>query len=83
LADDRITFLINGTLHEVREGVTVFAAFQLAGVTACRRSVAGEPRSGICGMGVCFECRVTIDGVNHQRACMVLCRPGMEIVTDA
>ncbi|OYV74133.1 MAG: hypothetical protein B7Z72_00875 [Gemmatimonadetes bacterium 21-71-4] len=34
-------------------------------------------------MGVCFECRVTIDGAPHQRACMVTCRPGMSIATGA
>jgi len=83
LAEERITISINGTPHDVRAGVTVFAALQLAGITVCRRSVTGEPRSGICGMGVCFECRVGIDGIAHQRACMVLCRPRMEIVTDA
>jgi sarcosine oxidase subunit alpha len=34
-------------------------------------------------MGVCFECRATIDGVPHRRACLVTCAPGMEICTDA
>ena len=83
LATDHFSIRINGAGHEVREGVTVFAAIQRAGVTLCRRSVTGEPRNGICGMGICFECRVTIDGVQHQRACMTPCRAGMEIATDA
>jgi sarcosine oxidase subunit alpha len=34
-------------------------------------------------MGVCFECRMRIDGVAQQRACLVVVRDGMEVVTDA
>jgi sarcosine oxidase subunit alpha len=34
-------------------------------------------------MGVCFECRVTIDGEPNQRSCQTLCREGMEVQTDA
>ncbi|MHB8635842.1 MAG: (2Fe-2S)-binding protein [Fimbriimonadaceae bacterium] len=82
MTDFGVAISINGTPHEVRDGVTVLAALQLTGVSSCRRSVTGEPRSGICAMGICFECRVTIDGVPHQRACMVTCQPGMEILTD-
>jgi predicted molibdopterin-dependent oxidoreductase YjgC len=78
-----LTLTINGLRHEVPSGVTVLAALQLTGVEYCRRSVSGELRSGICGMGICFECRVTIDGMPHQRACMIRCRSGMEVVTGA
>jgi sarcosine oxidase subunit alpha len=30
-------------------------------------------------MGVCFECRVTVDGIAHQRACMLTVREGMDV----
>jgi sarcosine oxidase subunit alpha len=33
-------------------------------------------------MGVCFECRVSIDGVAQQRACMIPARAGMQVRTD-
>ncbi len=36
-----------------------------------RTSVTGEPRAPLCGMGVCMECRATVDGVPHQRTCQV------------
>ena len=39
----------------------VSAAVAIAGVTAFRRSVTGEPRGPLCGMGICFECRVTVE----------------------
>jgi len=44
-----------------------------------RRSVSGTPRAPLCGMGVCFECRVRIDGVAHVRACMTTVREGMQV----
>jgi sarcosine oxidase subunit alpha len=64
-----------------QEGTTVAAAILNAGVTSFRVSVNGEPRAPICGMGICYECRVTIDGVPHQRSCMFLCADGMEVQT--
>lgn len=33
-------------------------------------------------MGVCFECRVRIDGVAQLRACMTPAREGMQVRTD-
>jgi sarcosine oxidase subunit alpha len=66
----------------VPDGTVVAAAVLSAGVTCFRRSVRGEPRAPLCGMGICFECRVTIDGVTHSRSCQTVCRAGMEIRTD-
>lgn len=73
---------IDGERHRVAAGTTVAAALWNAGVRRFRRSVDGEPRAPICFMGICFECRVTIDGVAHRRACMEICHDGMEIRTD-
>ena len=78
---DRLTILVDGRLLRVQSGVTVAAALLNAGVASFRRSVAGEPRAPLCGMGICFECRVSIDGVEHTRACQTLCREGMEVRT--
>jgi hypothetical protein len=36
----------------------------------------------LCGMGICLECRVTIDGREHSRSCTTLCAEGMEVRTD-
>jgi sarcosine oxidase subunit alpha len=67
----------------VLEGSMVSTAVALAGDAALRFSVSGEPRGPLCGMGICFECRVTIDGRAHQRACQTVCRSGMQVWTDA
>lgn len=47
----------------------------------CRRSVRGEKRGPLCGMGICYECRVEIDGIPNCRSCQILCEPGMRVRT--
>ncbi|MGH9719282.1 MAG: (2Fe-2S)-binding protein [Bryobacteraceae bacterium] len=77
-----ITVRIDGRDVAVPEGATIAAAILIAGSVQFRRSVSGEPRGPLCGMGICFECRVTIDGAPHARSCLTLCRAGMEVLTD-
>jgi sarcosine oxidase subunit alpha len=73
---------INNQPIEVPAGTTIAAAILVAGSTAFRRSVSGQPRGPLCGMGICFECRATVDGVPHCRTCQTPCRDGMEVATD-
>jgi hypothetical protein len=65
----------------VPSGATVAVAVVMAG-QACRISVSGEPRGPLCGMGICFECRVAVKGNPHVRSCQVLCEQGMDIATE-
>ena len=76
-----VALLVDGLRVEVPEGATVAAAVAHTG-HAFRRSESGQPRAPLCGMGVCFECRVSIDAVPQLRACMVLARPGMRVETQ-
>ncbi|HKP69495.1 MAG TPA: (2Fe-2S)-binding protein [Pyrinomonadaceae bacterium] len=76
-----INLTVNTIAISVDEGTTVAAAIDAAGVIGFRTSVTGEPRAPLCGMGICFECRVTIDGIGHQRSCNALAAEGMEVVT--
>lgn len=77
-----VKVFLNGNPLTVDEGCTVAAALLSHGFTAFRRSVSGSSRAPLCGMGICYECRVRVDGELHQRACMLLCRDGMRIETD-
>jgi predicted molibdopterin-dependent oxidoreductase YjgC len=79
---DRVELTVDGMAVTVPAGAMVSAAVAVAGVSGYRRSVSGEPRGPLCGMGICFECRVTIDGRAHCRSCQVVCKPGMEVRTD-
>lgn len=77
----RVSLQINGQTVKVIDGMNVAAAIAQLRLP-CRRSVSGQARMPLCGMGVCFECRVCIDGVAQQRACMVQVRDGMQVITD-
>jgi len=76
-----VTVTVNGSPVAVASGATVAVAIIMAG-QACRISGNGEPRGPFCGMGICFECRVTINRVPHVRSCQVLCEQGMDVVTE-
>lgn len=80
---ETVALSIDGRAATCESGITVAAALENAGQSVCRRSVSGESRGVLCAMGICFECRVTIDGAPHQRACMELVMDGMEVSTQA
>jgi predicted molibdopterin-dependent oxidoreductase YjgC len=78
---DTVTVTINGRVFRVKSGSVVSAALLTAGIP-CRRSTRGQQRTALCGMGICFECRATVDGVPHRRTCQLLCRSGMVVKTE-
>ena len=78
---NQLTVTVNGSPLVVPSGTTVAVAMAIAG-QACRTSVSGEPRGPLCGMGICFECRVFINGRPHRPGCQVLCEQGMEVRTN-
>ena len=63
-----ITF--DGIEIAARPGMTVAAALTAAGITTFRQTRGGAARGLFCGMGVCQDCLVEIDGCPNQRACM-------------
>lgn len=76
-----VSIVLNGRRVSVSFGTSVAAAIWNAGVAASRLSVRGEPRTALCGMGICHECRATINGVPHERTCLVDCTAEMNITT--
>lgn len=76
-----VQLTINGQAVTVPAGSVVAAAIARAGVNIYRHSVQGEERAPLCGMGICFECRVTINGQAQRLSCQTLCADGMEVVT--
>jgi D-hydroxyproline dehydrogenase subunit gamma len=79
---DQIHLRVNGNTVSVPVGTVVAAAVAQAGQTRFRRSVGGEARGPLCGMGICMECRVTINGHAHGRSCQIPCEEAMEVRTD-
>jgi predicted molibdopterin-dependent oxidoreductase YjgC len=78
---DPIEIVVDSQSLIVERGVTLASALLDARVQAFRLSTSGEPRGPLCGMGICYECRVTIDGVAHQRSCVIVVEPGMRVET--
>ncbi|MEJ8854198.1 (2Fe-2S)-binding protein [Variovorax robiniae] len=78
-----IVLQINGKPVAVPAGSSVAAALRsadVAGLGVTRRSVLGEARAPFCGMGICQECRVSIDGA-RRLACQTACVAGMKVET--
>jgi predicted molibdopterin-dependent oxidoreductase YjgC len=74
-----LTLTLDGAKVTAYEGETLAALLLAEGHIATRTTPAGEPRGVFCGMGVCFDCLVVVDGVPNTRACMTAVREGMEV----
>ena len=80
---DPVQIIINGEAAEAYLGETVATALMALGIRQFRKTRSkGEPRGVYCGMGMCYECLVTIDGVENVRACQTRVREGMQILTE-
>jgi len=78
-----ISMVLDGRPLEAFEGESVAAALFASGTRTTRWTArTGEPRGYFCGMGICQDCLVTIDGVPNVRACMTLVRSGLRIETQ-
>jgi predicted molibdopterin-dependent oxidoreductase YjgC len=77
-----IAVTVDGRLVMAFADETVAAVLLAEGIRVFRYSAKrGEPRGIFCGMGVCYECLVTVDGVPNVRACVTTVNPGMTIKT--
>jgi predicted molibdopterin-dependent oxidoreductase YjgC len=81
MPDQLINLCIDARNVSVPSGVTVAAAIAMSSSGVTRLSVGGAARAPLCGMGICQECRVTINGRAHQLSCQTLCADGMHVVT--
>lgn len=79
----KIPVSVNGKKLTAHEGETVHALLAANGISILRKTVKKhEPRGLLCGMGVCYECLVTINNVPDQQACMTLVTENMEILVN-
>ncbi|MEU3463261.1 (2Fe-2S)-binding protein [Streptomyces sp. NPDC006733] len=74
---------MDGRAVPVLPGRSIAAALWAAGILAWRTTrVGGRPRGAFCGIGACYDCLVTVNGVPNQRACLVPARPGDLVTTQ-
>lgn len=73
---------VDGNLIDAYEGETIATALLSAGIRTFRLSAKHkQPRSLYCGMGICFECLVIVDGVHAVRACVTPVTNGIRVET--
>ncbi|MGW3106974.1 (2Fe-2S)-binding protein [Streptomyces sp. NPDC001100] len=83
LPEPAFTVTLDGREIEAVPGQTVAAALWSAGVTSWRTTrVGGTPRGVFCGIGVCYDCLVTVNDRPNQRACLAPLQPGDAIRTQ-
>ena len=71
---------VDGRSVRVAAGTSVAAALAQDGDGVALHSVSGQPRAPLCGMGICQECRLRVDG-QIRLACQTVCEDGMHIQT--
>ena len=82
-AAESFSIRFDGERIEARPGQTIAAALLSAGHRSWRTTRAGgEGRGLFCGIGVCYDCLVTVNGVSSVRACLAAARPGDVIETE-
>ncbi len=78
-----IKFTFDGESINAITGQSVAAALLAANQRALRKTRFNNNDRGVfCGIGVCFDCLVVIDGITNQRACLIEAMPGMKVQTQ-
>ena len=78
-----LAFAFDGAPVPVLPGQSIAAALWASGRLAWRRTRRnGSPRGVFCGMGVCFDCLVVVDGRPNVRACLAPAQPGQQVGTQ-
>jgi len=81
--EDPVRFTFDGRALRAERGDMLATALLAAGIDHLRRSVvSGSPRAPYCLMGVCFECLVTVDGVQNRQACLIEVADGMTVTSQ-
>ncbi len=82
LVNKTCQIVINGDFFDVLESSSLMAVLVNNGIFNLKTNgVSGQKRFGICGMGTCFECEVTLKNVGVRRACLLKTEPGMVVET--
>lgn len=81
MPNPQIVIHVNGSPISVPAGSMLSTALLMA-PAPCRISTTGEPRTALCGMGICLECRAVVNGVPHTRTCQTVCQEGMRVETQ-
>ena len=74
-----IKLKFNGITLSGFEGQSIAALLYSKGIRGLRNSKSGDERGLFCGMGVCYECAVSVNGITGKRACLEPAKDGTEV----
>lgn len=78
LKSEEVSFIFNGRTVTGVRGQPIAVALMSNGIYTIRHcEVTGEPRGIYCGIGHCYECRATVNGIPSKRTCLTLIEEGM------
>jgi len=77
-----VTIIVDGAPLPAFTGETIAGALLASGRRAWRHTRHGQPRGMFCGIGVCFDCLVTVNGTPQVRACLTPVAEGMIVQTQ-
>lgn len=78
-----ISITVDGAPLPAYEGETIAGALLASGRRAWRHTRHGQPRGLYCGIGLCFDCLVTVNGTPNVRACLTPVAAGMVVETGS
>lgn len=76
-----IRVTVDGQPLVAYEGETIATTLMASGKKVFRHTHTGAPRGIFCGIGLCYDCTVTIDGIRTVRACVTPVGEGMNVST--
>ncbi|SOC43982.1 (2Fe-2S)-binding protein [Ureibacillus acetophenoni] len=83
LKSDKVSFIFNDITVTGVRGQPIAVALMSNGIYTIRHcEVTGEPRGIYCGIGHCYECRATVNGIPSKRTCLTLIEEGMIVSSD-
>uniref|UniRef100_A0A7C4VRF8 (2Fe-2S)-binding protein n=1 Tax=Desulfatirhabdium butyrativorans TaxID=340467 RepID=A0A7C4VRF8_9BACT len=74
-----MSITLDGVSLSVQPGQTLAQVLLASGRMDCRTEKEGDVRGIFCGMGICGECRMIVDGVPNVRICQTIVRDGMVV----
>jgi predicted molibdopterin-dependent oxidoreductase YjgC len=78
-----VELTVDGRRVRTHRGETVAAVLLAEGIRVFSHDTDGRPHGLYCGIGLCYECSVTVDGARNTRACVTAVADGMVIETGA
>ncbi len=79
---DTFEIEVDGRTISARRGQTIAEALLANGLRVLRTTRKHALRGVYCGMGICYECRMIVNGIPNVRTCMTPATPECKITTQ-